>query len=101
MNSAPRPRARMRETIRVSVVYADLQRQITRDIEIGADATVGDAIAASGIRHELSPDFSPADIGVFGTKVARDAPLHDGDRIELYRPLKIDPKEARRKRAGR
>jgi len=91
----------MRESIRVSVVYADPQRQITREIEIAADATVDAAIAASGIRHELPAGFAPADIGIFGNKVARDARLRDGDRIELYRPLKIDPKEARRKRAGR
>jgi putative ubiquitin-RnfH superfamily antitoxin RatB of RatAB toxin-antitoxin module len=91
----------MRESIRVSVVYADPQRQITREIEIAADATVDDAIAASGIRRELPTGFSPADIGIFGNKVTGGARLREGDRIELYRPLKIDPKEARRKRAGR
>jgi len=91
----------MRESIRVSVVYADPQRQITREIEIAADATVDAAIAASGIRRELPAGFAPADVGIFGNKVTRDARLRDGDRIELYRPLKIDPKEARRKRAGR
>ena len=91
----------MRDTMRVSVVYADPQRQITREIEIAADATVDDAIAASGILRELPTGFLPAGIGIFGTKVARDTRLRGGDRIELYRPLKIDPKEARRKRAGR
>jgi putative ubiquitin-RnfH superfamily antitoxin RatB of RatAB toxin-antitoxin module len=91
----------MLETIRVSVVYADRQRQITREVEIRADATVEDAIAASEILRELPPDFAPAGIGIFGRKVARDARLRDGDRIELYRPLQIDPKEARRKRAQR
>ena len=89
----------MPETIRVSVVYADPQRQITREIEIRADASVDDAIAASGILRELPPDFAPAGIGIFGSRVARDARLRDGDRIELYRSLKIDPKEARRLRA--
>ena len=89
----------MPETIRVSVVYADPQRQITREIEIRADASVDDAIAASGILHELPLDFAPAGVGIFGSKVARDARLRDGDRIELYRLLKIDPKEARRLRA--
>jgi putative ubiquitin-RnfH superfamily antitoxin RatB of RatAB toxin-antitoxin module len=91
----------MPETMKVSVIYADPQRQITREIEIAADATVDEAIAASGILRELPADFLPAGIGIFGSKVARDARLRDGDRIELYRPLKIDPKEARRKRAGR
>ena len=91
----------MLETIRVSVVYAEPQRQITREVEIRTDATVADAIAVSGILRELPPDFAPAGIGIFGSKVARDARLRDGDRIELYRPLQIDPKEARRKRAQR
>jgi hypothetical protein len=91
----------MAETIRVSVVYADPQRQITHEIEVGADATVDDAIAASGILRELPPDFVPAGIGIFGEKVTRAAGLREGDRIELYRPLRIDPKEARRQRAGK
>jgi len=88
----------MHERIRVSVVYADLQRQIVREIEIAADATVDDAIRASRILDELT-GFVPAGVGVFGSGVARDASLRDGDRIELYRPLLIDPKEARRRRA--
>jgi hypothetical protein len=89
----------MREKIKVSVVYADPQRQIIRELEIGAGATVDDAINASGILGELPPAFIPAGLGIFGRTVARDAGLHEGDRIELYRPLKIDPKEARRRRA--
>jgi len=88
----------MLERIRVSVVYADLQRQIVREIEIAAGATVDDAIRASRILDELT-GFVPAGVGVFGSRVARDARLRDGDRIELYRPLLIDPKEARRRRA--
>jgi putative ubiquitin-RnfH superfamily antitoxin RatB of RatAB toxin-antitoxin module len=90
----------MPERIRVSVVYADPQRQFAREIEIAAGATVDDAIAASGILREL-PGFAPAGIGVFGHRVARNAHLRDGDRVELYRPLKVDPKEARRNRAKR
>jgi len=90
----------MAERIRVSVVYADPQRQLVREIEIASDATVGEAVRLSGILDELV-GFEPAALGIFGDKVARDAHLRDGDRVELYRPLKIDPKEARRKRAGR
>jgi putative ubiquitin-RnfH superfamily antitoxin RatB of RatAB toxin-antitoxin module len=89
----------MPETIRVSVIYAGPPRQITREIEIGADATVDDAIAASGILHELPPDFSPAGVGIFGSTTNGHAHLREGDRIELYRRLRIDPKEARRRRA--
>ena len=100
MNSVAKPSAPMAECIRVSVVYADPQRQVVRDVEIAADATLDDAIVASGILDDL-PGFTPAGIGIFGRSVARDARLRESDRIELYRPLLIDPKEARRQRAKR
>ena len=64
-----------------------------------ATATVDDAIRASGISAQLPKGFKPAAIGIFGRTVSASDTLHDGDRIELYRPLKIDPKEARRRRA--
>jgi putative ubiquitin-RnfH superfamily antitoxin RatB of RatAB toxin-antitoxin module len=47
-------------------------------------------------------NLSEADLtraGIFGKPVATSAMLRDGDRVEIYRPLKIDPKEARRRRA--
>ena len=99
MNSVWKRGARMAERIRVSVVYADPRRQIVRDVEIAADATAQSAIDASGILRECPPGFMPAAIGVFGRRIAPDSPLRDGDRIELYRPLQVDPKEARRIRA--
>ena len=91
----------MAERIRLSVVYADPQRQIVREIEVEADATVNDAIQASGILRDCPADFISAGVGIFGRRVAPAAGLRDGDRIELYRPLLIDPKEARRRRAKR
>jgi len=57
----------MVERIRVSVVYADSQQQIVREIEVVAAATVGDAIRRSGILDEL-PGFVPAGIGIFGRR---------------------------------
>ena len=86
-------------TIRVEVVYADAQKQIVRSAEVATNATVEQAIHASAIREALPAAFVPASIGIFGRIVASDSPLRDGDRIELYRPLKIDPKQARRRRA--
>lgn len=89
----------MAESIRVSVVYADPNNQIALSLNIHPDATVDDAIQASGIFEHLPNGFKAAAIGVFGQIVSGKQTLHDGDRIELYRPLKIDPKEARRRRA--
>lgn len=87
----------MAETIRVEVAYADPQRQVLRTVAVAAGSTVADAIAASGILAQL-PGFVPAGIGIFGRLVEPDTLLRDGDRVELYRPLQIDPKQARRNR---
>ncbi|HZW50265.1 MAG TPA: RnfH family protein, partial [Rudaea sp.] len=76
----------------------DPLRQFLRAVEVAAGSTVADAIAASGILAQL-PGFVPAGIGIFGRAVAPDTRLRDGDRVELYRALKIDPKQARRNRA--
>ncbi|MGH8091716.1 MAG: RnfH family protein [Rudaea sp.] len=88
----------MTETIRVEVVYADPQRQFLRTVEVAEGSAVADAIAASGILAQL-PGFVPAGIGIFGQRVEPNTRLRDGDRVELYRALKIDPKQARRTRA--
>lgn len=89
----------MAETIRVEVAYADPRRQFLRAVDVAAGSSIGDAVDASGILAEL-PGFVPAGYGIFGRVVALGAPLRDGDRIELYRPLTIDPKQARRRRAA-
>lgn len=89
----------MAETIRVEVAFADPQRQILRAVEVAADATVADAIDASAIVREL-PGFVAAGYGIFGRAAGLQTRLRDGDRVEIYRPLQIDPKQARRKRAG-
>jgi putative ubiquitin-RnfH superfamily antitoxin RatB of RatAB toxin-antitoxin module len=87
----------MAETIRVEVAYADPQRQVLLAVAVATGSTVADAIAASGILAQL-PGFVPAGIGIFGQRVGPDTRLRDGDRVEIYRPLRIDPKQARRNR---
>ncbi len=88
----------MSETIHVEVAYADAQRQILRELELAGGSTVEDAVRASGIL-DLDPAISaPTGYGVFGRIVEPGTALRDGDRVELYRRLKIDPKEARRLR---
>jgi putative ubiquitin-RnfH superfamily antitoxin RatB of RatAB toxin-antitoxin module len=88
--------------LRVSVVYALPERATEIELELPAGATVAEAIAASRIaqRHP-EVDFAHLQAGVFGRIVSRDAPLADGDRVELYRPLRADPRTARRRRADR
>jgi putative ubiquitin-RnfH superfamily antitoxin RatB of RatAB toxin-antitoxin module len=84
--------------MRVEVVYALPDRADVSVLELPPGATVQDALAASGVaaRH-AALDLSQ--VGIFGRRVAPDAVLSDGDRVEVYRPLPLDPKEARRRRA--
>jgi putative ubiquitin-RnfH superfamily antitoxin RatB of RatAB toxin-antitoxin module len=88
--------------MRVEVVYAaSADEQYSVTVELAAGATVRHAITASGVlaRFPLI-DSTTQGIGIFGEPVALDDALQDGDRVELYRPLIADPKEARRARAG-
>ncbi len=101
MNSPPKPIACMTERIRVGVAYADPQTQIEKWVDLPPDSTAGEAIVASGVASLLPAGFTPAAIGIHGRIVDEHHRLRDGDRIELYRPLIVDPKEARRRRAQR
>lgn len=86
--------------IAVSVVYAEPECVFTTELSLPKGATVADAIERSGIRA-ARPDIAIRDdrLGIFSRKASPDTTLRDGDRVEIYRPLLIDPKEARRKRA--
>jgi uncharacterized protein len=89
----------MAETIEVEVAYAEPKRQFLRRITLAAGATIADAIAASGLEAELGVVASSLAAGIWSKPKSRETPLADGDRVELYRPLTADPKEARRRRA--
>jgi putative ubiquitin-RnfH superfamily antitoxin RatB of RatAB toxin-antitoxin module len=90
-----------RATISVEVAYAEPERQFLRRLDIAACATVAQAIVASGVEREFPLDAGALAVGIWSKPVARDALLTDGDRVELYRLLKADPKESRRQRANR
>lgn len=86
----------------VDVVYADAAQAIRRRLEMAPGSTVMQAIEKSGITAQLSqavPD--QARLGIFSQRVSAGQLLQNGDRIELYRPLQLDPMDARRRRAGR
>ena len=87
--------------IRVEVVYATQERQALVAVELPRGATVAQAIDASGLAA-MFEDFEadPSRLGIFSRKVGPEHELRDGDRVEVYRPLLIDPKEARRQRAA-
>jgi putative ubiquitin-RnfH superfamily antitoxin RatB of RatAB toxin-antitoxin module len=80
--------------MRIEVVRAWPRRHESALLDLPATATVADALNASG--------FDQAGVGgyaVFGERAEAADVLRDGDRVELLRPLQIDPKEARRRRA--
>jgi putative ubiquitin-RnfH superfamily antitoxin RatB of RatAB toxin-antitoxin module len=79
--------------MKIEVVHALPQGVQAVTVELPLGATVRDAVAASGLEGNV--------FGIFGKRAGPDHPLRDGDRVEIYRPLLIDPKEARRRRARR
>jgi putative ubiquitin-RnfH superfamily antitoxin RatB of RatAB toxin-antitoxin module len=91
----------MAESIDIEVAYAEPERQFLRRVSLDAGATVADAIRASGVERELGIDASALSVGVWSKPVSRDTRLAAGDRVEIYRALVADPKEARRRRADR
>jgi uncharacterized protein len=85
--------------VRIEVAYARPQGAIQRTYELPAAATVGDALRAAGADPAfVGIDLEGSPIGVFGAPTRRDQPLNPGDRVEIYRPLALDPKAARRVR---
>lgn len=90
------------EILRVEVVYALPQRQTLRRVEVPAGATLREAILRSGLL-EQHPELELATLtaGVFGQAATLERPLADGERVEIYRPLRVDPKAARRARVAR
>jgi putative ubiquitin-RnfH superfamily antitoxin RatB of RatAB toxin-antitoxin module len=84
----------------VEVAYSPAARQVDRvTVRLPVPASLRDALAASGLpqRHGLVIDDALA-VGVWGQRQPLDALLRDGDRVEIYRPLTVQPMQARRLR---
>ena len=83
-------------------MYASPDRQLIVTAQVPRGATLRDAIEASGILKECPQiDLASASVGVFGVARKIDDPLAPADRVEIYRSLAMDPKEARRQRVRR
>lgn len=85
-------------TIAVDVVHALPDRVERIALRLPAGVTVAQALADQRVLA-CCPEAATLTAGIFGQRCAPERPLRDGDRIELYRPLIADPKEARRERA--
>lgn len=81
--------------MKVEVLMAWPRRFESMSLELPVGATLADALAAAG----WSDAEGISGYAIFGVNAALDTVLRDGDRVELLRPLLMDPKEARRRRA--
>jgi putative ubiquitin-RnfH superfamily antitoxin RatB of RatAB toxin-antitoxin module len=90
------------EEITIEVAFAAPDCQLLEKVVLTAGATVADAIRRSGIESRC-PGYGldTLDAGIWGRVVPRERVLRDGDRVELYRPLRVDPRDARRQRAAK
>ncbi len=88
--------------MKVEVAYAKPDTQVILTVDVPENATAETAIAASGILNRFPEiDLTKNKIGIFGKVCSFDHVLRQGDRVEIYRPLIADPKEARRARAAK
>ena len=85
---------------KIEVGYALLERQFVKSLDVKPDLSVVEVIKLSGVLEEfpeINLDINP--VGIYSKKVTLDSVVKDGDRIEIYRTLRVSPKEARRLRA--
>jgi uncharacterized protein len=87
-------------SLTVEVAYAGPEAQLLVRVTLPDGATTGDAIRAAGVAARLpGVEIGERNVGIWSRVCGLVAPLRDGDRVEIYRPLVVDPKEARRVRA--
>jgi hypothetical protein len=81
--------------MKIEVIYARPGAANSVSLSLPPGSTLRDALVASGFEVNLEKQA----FGIFGKRAALDHPLAEGDRVEIYRPLAMDPKEARKQRA--
>ena len=83
--------------LQIEVVFATVERQELIELQMPAGSTAADAVAGSGLRNSFPGDIGPDNpLGIWGRLVEPGHSLEDGDRVEIYRKLQRDPREARR-----
>ena len=91
----------MENEISIEVAYALPDTQVMLPMSVSRGTTAQEAIQQSGLLKQFTEiDLESVAIGVFGEQVDSGYILKTGDRVEIYRPLQIDPKQARKYRAG-
>ena len=86
-------------TVEVAYARADVQRLYTLQVQVGT--TVREAIERCDVMREFAEiDLNQNKVGIFGKVTKLDQILRASDRVEIYRPLIADPKQARKLRAA-
>ena len=94
----------MAESLHVEVAFAMPGLQVLETVVLEPGATLQDAIERSGIERRFPEEgIAALPTGIWGRPAERTRRLEEGDRVEIYRPLEVDPREARRRlaRAGK
>lgn len=87
--------------LNATIAFAEPGRELLLPVQVPAGATLRDAVLASGLLAQVPALAAAAlDLGVWGHARPASQPVRDGDRIDVYRPLTVDPKQARRIRAA-
>jgi putative ubiquitin-RnfH superfamily antitoxin RatB of RatAB toxin-antitoxin module len=91
------------EPVRVTVLYSPAARRMLEwSVSVAAGGIVLHALRASGLPKDAPElDLGQARVGIWGCRAELQARLRDGDRVEVLRPLQVDPKIARRERFRR
>lgn len=83
----------------VGVCYAEAERQLWLRLEVPDDSTVQQAIELSGVLQQYPQiDLNSQKVGIFGKLAKLEAPVKDGDRVEIYRKITADPQTVQRRR---
>ncbi len=86
--------------MKVELVYIDTDEEFIVSLDMAATATVADAVEQSQVLDKF-PSLKAIDyqLGIYSQEVSAETRLQAGDRVEVYRPLVLDPMEVRRQRA--
>jgi len=86
--------------MKVELVYIDTDEEFIVSLDMAAAATVADAVEQSQVLDKF-PSLKAVDyqLGIYSQEVSAETRLQAGDRVEVYRPLVLDPMEVRRQRA--
>ena len=83
----------------VGVCYAEAERQLWLRLEVPEDSTVQQVIELSGVLQQYPHiNLGQQKVGIFGKLAKLDAPVKDGDRVEIYRAITADPTQVQRRR---